>query len=79
MGYDIHGNVLKQEHCERHPNINEPYPCWLCNEEEREMNQYYEDREIERYYNEEMARQQSEAYYEMLNNEFVNQPKDCRP
>ena len=30
MSYDLHGNPLREGHCENHPSIAEPYPCSMC-------------------------------------------------
>lgn len=30
MAYDIYGNYLRPGHCEVHPDVAEPYPCWIC-------------------------------------------------
>jgi len=35
MAYDIYGNRLKRGHCEVHPDIPEPFPCYRCIEERR--------------------------------------------
>lgn len=36
MAYDVYGNRLKRGHCEVHPDIPEPFPCYRCIEEGRE-------------------------------------------
>ena len=33
MAFDIYGNVLRPGHCEVHPDVAEPYPCWYCRAE----------------------------------------------
>lgn len=33
MSWDIYGNPLRRGHCEVHPTVAEPYPCFACHEE----------------------------------------------
>ena len=39
MSYDIYGNHLRRGYCEVHPDIPEPWPCYLCLEANRYQNQ----------------------------------------
>lgn len=49
MPYDIYGNPLAAGHCEVHPYVAAPWPCWEC---------YAEDQ-----YRRDMERRQQEEYY----------------
>lgn len=33
MSWDIHGQPLTPGHCEVHPEIGHPYPCYRCQDE----------------------------------------------
>lgn len=65
MSFDIYGQRLRAGHCEVHPDVHEPYPCFVClegsrrNQEERKHHadmerEYYA--ELERQYEAEMRR-----------------------
>ena len=30
VNYDIYGDELRSGHCEVHPFVHEPFPCYLC-------------------------------------------------
>lgn len=34
MSFDIYGQVLRDGHCEIHPNVPTPYPCHYCTTED---------------------------------------------
>ena len=36
--WDIYGAPLRDEHCEVHPNVPAPYPCYYCTADEMEPN-----------------------------------------
>lgn len=33
MAHDIYGHVLQDGHCEVHPTVAEPYPCFVCRQQ----------------------------------------------
>ena len=62
MAYDIHGNHLTPGHCEVHPHVSEPYPCWICRAQD--------DAERDAYsYQQDQYRELENAYYRSANQE----------
>ena len=45
MSYDIHGNVLRSNHCEVHPYVHEQYPCSVCMREADDEQRLRRERE----------------------------------
>jgi len=57
MAFDIYGNRLRRGHCEVHPDISEPYPCYLCYQEQLEKrHRRAMEEEYRREYEEEMRK-----------------------
>ena len=36
MSFDIYGNTLRPGYCEVHPDVHEPWPCFVCRAERDE-------------------------------------------
>jgi hypothetical protein len=60
MAFDIYGGILRRGHCEVHPEIAEPYPCYICIAE----GEYELQREEDHY--SEMENEREQDYYANL-------------
>jgi len=54
MSWDIYGNSLRRGHCEVHPHVHEPYPCFVCVNDAQRAEKYrlQEQSYIEAHYQE---------------------------
>lgn len=48
MSFDVYGQSLRRGHCEVHPDIHEPWPCYYCLQE-NQQHQINEQQEAEYY------------------------------